>query len=655
MRKASIIIHEDHLDSLVSSLHESGLMQITDIHREMPERMEELERASMHPEAGECATYELRLTRILDIFSHFSSRPGGIRALLHPEILERKEVPRSLKKIYEKASNLLKKLENEVVKSDEKIKKIDERMEEIDKEMEKVEAIVPFDLDPSWIGESEYVLIKVGMTDEIDSLKDSLKNVEVEILSREIKKRKEKFWVTVLIAHRSIDLGKGYKQFFEEMDFGELKGIPSELLNNLTKEKEELKKEKKKIMEELRKLSEDYRNDLLAIREQIHIERTRKELPTRFAKTRHAYLIEGWALEKDSSKLEEIVNEATNDHVACKFEEPESNPDGVPIHLEMPKWANSFRTFLELFSLPKYNEVNPSIFLGIFFVLFFGFMLGDAGYGFIIFIASIIGYKKFGKHSKMIKDWSFLGIWLGLVTIIIGALTNGFFGDFIPRFIYGNPDRLLYSLSIGNLHLPIDSIHQPVVILIMALLFGLVHLNVGIGLGIYQDFKRRNYPAIFKEHFPWFFLQVGGGALIGQYLLHLWELSTITLIFSFIGIGIGMSLLLINSGALGLFGITGFIGDWLSYARLLALGLATAGMALAFNIVGQIIPKIIPLGIVIAPLILVIAHLANLGIQSLGAAIHSLRLQYVEFFNRFYKGGGNKFIPFKIERKYTEE
>ena len=143
--------------------------------------------------------------------------------------------------------------------------------------------------------------------------------------------------------------------------------------------------------------------------------------------------------------------------------------------------------------------------------------------------------------------------------------------------------------------------------------------------------------------------------MIGQYLLHLWELSTITLIFSFIGIGIGISLPLITSGALGLFGITGILGDWLSYARLLALSLATAGMALAFNIVGQIIPQIIPLGIVIAPLILVIAHSANLGIQSLGAAIHSLRLQYVEFFNRFYKGGGNKFTPFKIERNYTEE
>ena len=101
--------------------------------------------------------------------------------------------------------------------------------------------------------------------------------------------------------------------------------------------------------------------------------------------------------------------------------------------------------------------------------------------------------------------------------------------------------------------------------------------------------------------------------------------------------------------------ITGYIGDWLSYARLLALGLGTTGMALAFNIVAQIIPDMIPVvGIIFVPIILIIAHAANLGLQTLGAGVHSLRLQYVEFFNRFYEGGGHEFKPFSIKRKYTK-
>ena len=119
---------------------------------------------------------------------------------------------------------------------------------------------------------------------------------------------------------------------------------------------------------------------------------------------------------------------------------------------------------------------------------------------------------------------------------------------------------------------------------------------------------------------------------------------------------IGLIALFVNNKAMGFFELTGFVGDWLSYARLLALGLATSGMALAFNIIAQLMPEIVPyIGIVLLFVILIFAHLANLLIQSLGAAIHSLRLQYVEFFNRFYEGGGKEFTPFRVRRKYTEE
>ena len=113
--------------------------------------------------------------------------------------------------------------------------------------------------------------------------------------------------------------------------------------------------------------------------------------------------------------------------------------------------------------------------------------------------------------------------------------------------------------------------------------------------------------------------------------------------------------LFFSKGLIGFFNITGYIGDWLSYARLLALGLATSGMALAFNVVSQLIGNMIPfIGILVMIILLFFAHLVNLILQSLGAGIHSLRLQYVEFFNRFYEGGGHEFTPFKIVRKYTK-
>ena len=150
-------------------------------------------------------------------------------------------------------------------------------------------------------------------------------------------------------------------------------------------------------------------------------------------------------------------------------------------------------------------------------------------------------------------------------------------------------------------------------------------------------------------------MQIGGGALIGSFLLKMWSLGTIEMYIFAILFIVGIILRLINAGPLGLFDITGYIGDWLSYARLLALGLGTTGMALAFNIVAQEVPKMIPvIGIIFVPIILIFAHTANLGLQTLGAGVHSLRLQYVEFFNRFYSGGGKKFEPFSIKRKYTK-
>jgi len=173
---------------------------------------------------------------------------------------------------------------------------------------------------------------------------------------------------------------------------------------------------------------------------------------------------------------------------------------------------------------------------------------------------------------------------------------------------------------------------------------------------MYQNYKRKEIKPIFKEQIPWFLLQIGGGALIGSVLLHIWVLSSLMTYVSITFTIIGLVALVMNNGAMGLFDVTGYIGDWLSYARLLALGLATAGMALAFNIVAELMPTIVPyVGVVFVPIILVVAHFANLLIQALGAAIHSLRLQYVEFFGRFYEGGGRKFVPFQIKRRYTEE
>ena len=652
MKQVSLLVHGDHLEPVVETLHESGLLQITDIHRETPERLENLEKASMHPHAGECATYELRLTRIIKILSRFAEKKSGVQVFLHPTLPEKKLVPhRSLQNILNEASQLLEKTEEMVVTSEEKIGEYASRLEELSSKTKIMALLSSFDLDISWIGDSPYLFLRAGITWDLQALTEALKTTDTAILSQEKREGKERFWVVVLIAHRSSDPGKTYKQFFEEFALDRIQGRPTDLLEGYTKEKEKIVQHEKKITKALQTFHQKYINNLLALREEILLEKARKEVPMRFARTQQVYLVEGWVLAKDMEKLENLVTDSTKGHVDCLFTDPPSTLDDVPIYLEMPRWARPFKTFLELFALPRYNEVNPSVILGVSFILFFAIMLGDAGYGVLILGFSLFGRIRLGKYSPLIRDWSFVGIWLGILTTIAGILFNGFFGDFVPRFIYGDTNLLLYEWG----PFPIDAIHKPVTILVMSLILGLAHLNTGIILGIYKNMKNSNYRAILKKQAPWFFLQIGGGALVGNAMLHIWELSPGVTAVSGLFTGIGLLGLLSTSGAIGFFDLTGVVGDWLSYARLLALGLATAGMALAFNIVAEVFADMLPfVGFIILPLILIFAHFANFILQSLGAAIHSLRLQYVEFFNRFYEGGGKEFMPFKIKRKYTE-
>ena len=658
MKKVSLIVHQNYVEDVIKNLHETGMMEIIDISREEPKTLEEVEKASMHPEAGVCTTYELRLSRLIDILNRIQSRPHGLKAILHPQLPEIKTVEdRSLEELYSYAEGILAEIEKNILDYEQRLKELDEQKEKINFDIQQVSYLADFELDISDVGESGYVIVKAGKTSDLTGLEAEIKHLDRAVVqSKQFGSGKKIEWAVLIAVHISEkdSIEKICREKITEFDLGNLSGFPRDILKLLKKEKNKIDKNREQVILHLRVFAEKQLHDLLALREEIQLERVRKEVSKNFAKTSSTYIIKGWVLEKNENALKTAVTGVSEDYIICSFETPASNPDNPPTYLETPKWAASFKTFLELFATPRYNEINPTILMGIFFVLFFGIMLGDAGYGLVILLLSLFGYVKFSKYSEMIKNWSFMGMWLGLTTTAVGFLTNSFFGDFIPRFFYGNPGQPLYSVTIAGVHLPVEPLRNPLTILTIALIFGIIHLNVGILLGIYQSYRQRDYKSLFTRHFCWIPLQLGGGLLIGYFMLD-WQISTMLLYAAAIMTLAGIILLFIHAGPIGFFDITGYVGDWLSYARLLALGLATAGMALAFNIVGELIPEVVPVvGIILLPIILVIAHTANLGIQALGAGVHSLRLQYVEFFNRFYEGGGRDFSPFKINRKHTK-
>jgi V/A-type H+-transporting ATPase subunit I len=659
MKKTTLVVHQNYVEDVIKNLHESSMMEIIDISKEDPETLKTTESATIHPDAETCTTYVLRLSRLIDILKKITPMKSGLKAILHPELPEIKVVEdRNLDEIYSYSEGILSEIERKILERDQKLQELNEKIEIFNHDIEQLNYIKDFEFDISDIGESNYLFIKVGKTTELDALNTKIKAMEKSIIfSQQFGSGKKIEWAVLITAHISEKdkIEKICKENITEFDLDVSSGSPKELLTLLQQDKKEIEKAKKKIISELRIFAKEQLEDLFALREEIQLERIKKEVPKNFAKTSSTYIIKGWVLEKNENTLKESVVDVSKGYVSCNFETPSTNPDNPPVSLDTPKWAKPFRTFLDMFATPKYNEIDPMVFMGIFFVLFFGIMLGDAGYGLILLLLSVFGYIKFSKYSETIKNWSFMGIWLGLTTIVVGVLTNSFFGDLIQRFVFHNPNQQLYSLTLLGVHLPIEPLRNPLIILVIALIFGLMHLNLGILLAIYQSYKNKDFKSLITKHLSWIPLQIGGGLLIGSFLLHLWSLGTLEFYFSIIFMIIGLILRLIHAGPLGFFDITGYIGDWLSYARLLALGLGTTGMALAFNIVAEIIPQMIPVvGIILTPIILVFAHMANLGLQTLGAGVHSLRLQYVEFFNRFYEGGGKKFEPFSIKRKYTK-
>jgi len=659
MKKATIIVHQNYLSDFIKNIHEVGLIQLIDIYKDNNQIIEDLEKASEQPDTSLCINYELRLSRLIEILKKISPKPKGIKNILNPISQEIRNIEDySLDELYSQIEHTLVEIEKIILNDEKIIQQYDEIILDINNKIEFLKYIKNFDIEISELGYSKYSILKVGKTNDLINLESKIKQLDKALIfSNQIGKGKNVEWGVIIIAHISemVSIERISRELIYEIDLKEMDSSPKNCIQSLNNKLKEINKEKDQKISILKSFSKEQLSNLLVLHEQIKLERIRKGISRSFAKTNFTYVIEGWILEENTEKFYSIIKNISDDNVICTFEDPKINPENPPTHLKLPKWANSFKTLLELFATPKYNEINPTIIMGIFFILFFGIMLGDAGYGSIILVLSIFFYFKFLKIKTALKDFAFMGIWIGLTTTIVGILTNSFFGDFIQRFVFNDMTKMLYSFNILGIQFPVEPIRDPLSILIVALSFGLIHLNMGILLALYQSYKNKNYKEFFTKHFTWIILQIGGGGLIGQLLLHIWELNIFQFYLFSIMVIIGLLLILIDSGPLGLFDITGYIGDWLSYARLLALGLGTTGMALAFNVVAEIVPNMIPfIGIIFVPIILIITHTANLGIQALGAAVHSLRLQYVEFFNRFYEGGGKEFKPFNSNRKYTK-
>ncbi len=347
---------------------------------------------------------------------------------------------------------------------------------------------------------------------------------------------------------------------------------------------------------------------------------------------------------------------------------PDEDP---PVKLKNSFFAAPVEGVVEGYSMPGRHEVDPSAVMSIFYYVLFGMMLSDAAYGILIVLACGIVLWKCKNIEQSLRKSLWMFFFCGISTTFWGVMFGSYFGDAIPVIA-----KTFFGKEITVAPLWFAPLDEPMRLLLFSFLLGVIHLFTGLGVQLYQLVKRKKFADAIYDVVFWYFL-VGGLILLlvsSDMFRNMMSLTftlppivgTISGIFAGVGaLGIvltsgresknpGKRLL---KGLYGLYNVSGYLSDILSYSRLLALGLATGVIATVFNQIGSMMGGGVP-GAIFFTLVFVVGHVLNLAINLLGAYVHTNRLQYVEFFGKFYEGNGRKFQPFSAKTKYfkiTEE
>lgn len=376
----------------------------------------------------------------------------------------------------------------------------------------------------------------------------------------------------------------------------------------------------------------DYYNNMIS----------RMAISSNFLKTEITTLLQGWIPINQNEKFTVIVKDVLGDDYYLNFEEvKEEEIDNVPIQLENNDLNSSFEAVTGMYSLPKYNYIDPTPFVTPFYLVFFGMMVADAGYGLLMLIGTLFALKFFHFDEAMKKMVKFF-MYLSFPTIVFGLMYGSVFGDLI---------------KFKGL---IDTGKDFMTILVLSLVFGVIQIFFGLGIKAFVLIRMGKPLEAFMDVGSWAItlLSLGGIAVSGMV-----NVPILKTIFIW-GAIIGALLIVVTQGRMAksiggkigqglyeLYGITSYIGDLVSYTRLMAIGLSGGSIAGAINMIIKMVPG--PIGVfLIGPLIFVIFQTINLLLSLLSGYVHTLRLTYVEYFSKFYDGGGRAFKPFEANSKY---
>lgn len=426
---------------------------------------------------------------------------------------------------------------------------------------------------------------------------------------------------------------------FSTVSFRGMTGTAKENDKALAENLAALEKERQEIEQRIAGLG-GKRETLLEASDRAAIALRREEAKSRLVGTDKVFLLEGWLPADRCAALEKALEPFT-----CAIETREPTEDEypqVPVQLKNNKLTRPLNMVTEMYSLPAYGTLDPNPLMAPFFILFYGIMMADMGYGLLMMIASVIISKKYRPKGTSGELFSLLGL-CGISTFIMGALTGGFFGDFLTQLVAIVSPGTVFALP--KLFDPLDDLTM---ILIGSMALGVVQIVTGMAISLIEKCKRKKFLDAFFEEITWWIVFIGIALLaLGKGAAVLYVGCALVLLGPIVqGKGWGK--------LTGVFGslynhVTGYFGDILSYTRLMALMLAGSVIAQVFNMLAAM-----PGNVIAFIIISMLGNAMNFGLNLLGCYVHDLRLQCLEFFNKFYVDGGKPFRPMTLDTEYVD-
>ncbi len=630
---------------ILETLQKKGVIELSkwDIKDEGLRREETAQRISQFD------SYINSTQRAIDILDKYAPEKTGLFS-------SREELPISLYSMKESESEQALKTALGVVRYAEQIHENAENIRKIDAKQIALRPYVGLDV-PMQVTETVRTVIKSGiLTGEWtkEQIERSLCAQQPGLVYFEIiqaGKEHTTLWMAYLKEDQKEVLSRLQEMGLQEPSFSLSHHIPEKKLQVLQEAREELKRESKALEKKIAALAPK-RKEIKLLYDHLVLRKEKYQAVAQLGVSEHTFVLKGYVLKTHAEQVKKSLEHHYETYV--ELSEPD-DPQAAPEAFRNNAFARPVEGITEMYSMPGGTDVDPTPIMSFFYYFFFGMMFSDAGYGLMVMIAcGLLGYGKFLEPHKrrMFQMFFFCGI----STTFWGLMYGSFFGDAITVFSDG-------AMRLQPLWL--DPVKEPLNLLIFSVAIGLVHVCIGLGVKFYQQIKQKDIVGAVCDTLSWIIILGGlgvlalGASVAGPVVMNIgiWcAVGGLALLVCTHGRHNKNIIMKIFGGILGIYDITSYIGDILSYSRLMALGLTTGVIASVVNLLGPVFGELVfgnsPFALIIVVLVFIVGHLVNFAINMLGAYVHTNRLQYVEYFSKFYDGGGRKFVPFEMDTKY---